>query len=62
VIFAEHAEAGGNAASIARHAMETYFAKLEGRPLPPAPQPPAPESATSEALVAAAAHPLEETP
>jgi penicillin-binding protein 2 len=62
VIFAEHAEAGGNAASIARHAMETYFAKLEGRPLPSAPQPPAPESATSEALVAAAAHPLEETP
>jgi penicillin-binding protein 2 len=41
VVFAEHAAGGGNAAAIARHAMETYFAKLEGRSLPPVPAPPA---------------------
>jgi len=34
VVFAEHAEHGYLAAPIARHVMETYFAKLEGRPLP----------------------------
>jgi penicillin-binding protein 2 len=35
VVFAEHAEHGANAAPIAKHAMETFFAKREGRPLPP---------------------------
>ena len=35
VIFAEHAEHGANAAPIAKHAMETFFAKQEGKPLPP---------------------------
>jgi penicillin-binding protein 2 len=34
VIFAEHAEHGYLGAPIAKHAMETYFAKKEGRPLP----------------------------
>jgi penicillin-binding protein 2 len=34
VIFAEHAEHGANAAPIAKYAIETYFAKLEGTPLP----------------------------
>ena len=33
-IFAEHAEHGYYGASIAKYAMETYFAKKEGRPLP----------------------------
>jgi penicillin-binding protein 2 len=47
VVFAEHAQAGGNAAPIAKHALETFFAKLEGQPLPPAPQMlPAPPAAT----------------
>ncbi len=35
VVFAEHAEHGANAAPIARHAIETFFAKQEGLPLPP---------------------------
>jgi penicillin-binding protein 2 len=35
VVFAEHGEHGANAAPIARHVMETYFAKKAGRrPLP----------------------------
>ena len=34
VIFAEHAEHGYYGASIARHIIDTYYAKLEGRPLP----------------------------
>lgn len=43
VVFAEHAEHGSSAAPIAKFAMETYFAKLEGRPLPTlTPSPPAP--------------------
>jgi penicillin-binding protein 2 len=33
-IFAEHAEHGYLGAPIAKYAMETYFAKKEGRPLP----------------------------
>ena len=37
VIFAEHAEHGYLGAPIAKYAMETYFAKKEGRPLPPPP-------------------------
>jgi penicillin-binding protein 2 len=37
VIFAEHGIHGGNAARIARHVLETYFAKLDGLPLPPPP-------------------------
>jgi len=34
VMFAEHAEHGYLAAPIARHVMETYFAKKDGKPLP----------------------------
>jgi penicillin-binding protein 2 len=34
VVFAEHAEHGASAAPIAKYAMETYFAKKEGKPLP----------------------------
>jgi penicillin-binding protein 2 len=41
VMFAEHAEHGYLAAPIARHMIETYFAKKEGRPLPAYPAPPA---------------------
>jgi penicillin-binding protein 2 len=37
VVFLEHGVHGSNAASIARHVMDTFFAKLEGRPLPPKP-------------------------
>src|SRR5688500_5325924 len=43
VIFAEHAEHGYYGASIAKHIIETYYAKKEGKPLPsltaPAPAP-----------------------
>jgi penicillin-binding protein 2 len=34
VIFAEHAEQGSLGAPIAKHLIETYFAKKEGMPLP----------------------------
>ena len=34
VIFAEHAEHGYYGASIAKHVIETYYAKKEGKPLP----------------------------
>ena len=34
VVFAEHAEHGYLGAPIAKHAIETYYAKKEGRPLP----------------------------
>ena len=45
VIFGEHNEHGYLGAPIAKHVIETYFAKKEGRPLPtltpvPAPKPP----------------------
>ena len=39
VVFAEHSEHGYLAAPIAKHIMETYFAKQEGRPLPQLPLP-----------------------
>ena len=39
VVFAEHAEHGYLAAPIAKHVMETYFAKQDGRPLPGLPLP-----------------------
>jgi penicillin-binding protein 2 len=39
VVFGEHAEHGYLAAPIARHIMETYFAKQEGRPRPVLPLP-----------------------
>jgi penicillin-binding protein 2 len=45
VIFGEHNEHGYLGAPIAKHVIETYFAKKEGKPLPvigakPAPAPP----------------------
>ena len=53
VIFAEHAEHGASAAPIAKHVMETFFAKKEGKPLPklnmPAPIPD-PEGRTPEPI------------
>jgi penicillin-binding protein 2 len=42
VIFGEHAEHGASVAPIAKHAMETFFAKKEGRPLPDPLKPQAP--------------------
>jgi penicillin-binding protein 2 len=37
VVFAEHGIHGGNAARMAHHILDTFFAKQEGRPLPPPP-------------------------
>jgi len=37
VVFLEHGVHGSNAASIARHVLDTFFAKKEGRPVPPKP-------------------------
>jgi hypothetical protein len=34
----EHGVHGSNAALVAHHLMETFFAKKEGRPLPPKPE------------------------
>ncbi len=34
VVFAEHGEHGSEAAPIAKHVMETFFAKSDGQPLP----------------------------
>jgi hypothetical protein len=38
-VFAEHGVHGSNAAPIARHVIETYFAKKTGQPLPVFPVP-----------------------
>ena len=35
VVFVEHGVHGGNAAPVAHHILDTFFAKKEGRPLPP---------------------------
>jgi hypothetical protein len=34
VVFLEHGIHGPNAASVAHHILDTFFAKKEGRPLP----------------------------
>ncbi len=47
VIFAEHAEHGYLGAPIAKYAMETYFAKKEGRPLPTFQKTPMPVAVTT---------------
>jgi penicillin-binding protein 2 len=39
VVFLEHGIHGGNAARVTHHILDTYFAKLDGRPLPPPPTP-----------------------
>jgi penicillin-binding protein 2 len=52
VIFAEHAEHGYFGAPIAKYAIETYFAKKEGKPLPEWPKPAAPPATRPVAEVA----------
>lgn len=47
VIFAEHSEHGYLAAPIARHIIETYYARKEGRPLPVMPAVPGTPGFTS---------------
>jgi penicillin-binding protein 2 len=37
VVFLEHGIHGGNAAAVAHHVLDTFFAKKEGRPLPAVP-------------------------
>jgi penicillin-binding protein 2 len=58
VVFAEHAEHGYSAAPIAKHAMETFFAKRDGLPLPPPLQPQAPPPPPLEERVVAAGTPV----
>jgi penicillin-binding protein 2 len=53
-VLAEHAEHGYLAAPIARHVMQTYLAKQEGRPLPRFPRPAAPPVPVTETDAAAA--------
>jgi penicillin-binding protein 2 len=55
VVFAEHSEHGSSAAPIARHMIETYFAKKEGKPLPayPVPVVPTPPPPATTTVVAA---------
>lgn len=57
VVFAEHAVHGTEAAKIAHYAMETYFAKKDGKPLPQfqAPKAPANLPAEEPRIVTAAA-------
>jgi penicillin-binding protein 2 len=38
VVLLEHGVHGSNAALVAHHVLDTYFAKKEGRPLPPKPE------------------------
>ncbi len=56
-VFAEHAEHGALAAPIARHVIETYFAKKEGRPIPAFPLPPEPAARPPAAPAAGTARP-----
>jgi penicillin-binding protein 2 len=69
VIFGEHNEHGYLGAPIAKHVIETYFAKKEGRPLPtltpvPAPTPPEtdPDTMTVVAPAVAAVTPAAAAP
>ena len=59
VVFVEHGGHGGvTAAPIAKHVLETFFAKQEGRPLPPAPrrEEPRPDSRDARARPAPTAN------
>src|SRR2546430_17203791 len=38
VVFLEHGVHGSNAALVAHHILDTFFAKRDGRPLPPKPE------------------------
>lgn len=54
VIFAEHGGTTGSATPIARHVLETFFAKKDGQPLPPSPRvqtPPAERDSTPPVVV-----------
>jgi len=53
VVFGEHNEHGSLSAPIAKHVMETYFAKQEGRPLPVLPLPATPQAVPLVTVVAA---------
>ena len=55
VIFAEYAEHGYYGASIAKHIIETYYAKKEGKPLPVLQKPPSPSTVIATAAPRAAA-------
>ena len=55
VIFAEHGQGSGAATPIARHVMETFFAKREGRPLPSLPTSATPVAPTTPTRVSPAA-------
>ena len=60
VVFAEHGEHGSNAAPIARHVLETYFAKKDRRPRPvftPPGAPPAPRPQEGPAIIRGQAGP-----
>jgi len=39
IVFLEHGMHGPNAARVAHHILDTFFAKQDGRPLPPPPTP-----------------------
>ena len=39
VVLLEHGIHGGNAALVAHHILDTFFAKIDGVPLPPPPTP-----------------------
>jgi hypothetical protein len=47
-VFVENGLHGSNAAIVAKHAMEVFFAKEEGRPLPPLKVPGMPEPAAPD--------------
>ena len=57
VVFGEHAEHGYLAAPIAKHVMETYFAKQDGRPRPVLPLPATPQLVPPVVLQVVAANP-----
>jgi penicillin-binding protein 2 len=38
VVFLEHGVHGGNAALVVHHILDTFFAKKDGKPLPPKPK------------------------
>ena len=55
VVFTEHSKHGYLSAPIAKHVMETYFAKKEGRPLPVYRPPPPPRAVAGTPTVTEAA-------
>jgi len=52
VVFGEHNEHASLSATIAKHVMETYFAKQKGRPLPVLPLPATPQEVPLVSVVA----------